>query len=165
MSQPPHAQTPQETASTLGSNLEVGLSEQEAATRLNKYGKNTLTQEREIRFLGILKEEITEPMILLLLAIGVIYSALGILTGDGLTDAAAIIVIIILLVLAEVWNEYRAKGSISALRKLAPPNSNGTPQWATSQCRNSHACTRRRPATKSRRTRASRRSYSRSLRT
>ena len=121
MSQPPHAQTPQETASTLGSNLEVGLSEQEAATRLNKYGKNTLTQEREVRFLGILKEEITEPMILLLLAIGIIYSALGILTGDGLTDAAAIIVIIILLVLAEVWNEYRAKGSISALRKLAPP--------------------------------------------
>jgi Ca2+-transporting ATPase len=131
MSQPPHAQTPQETASSLGSNLEVGLSEQEAATRLNKYGKNTLTQEREVRFLGILKEEITEPMILLLLAIGIIYSALGILTGDGLTDAAAIIVIIILLVLAEVWNEYRAKGSISALRKLAPPTAtvlrNGQP--------------------------------------
>jgi Ca2+-transporting ATPase len=30
-------------------------------------------------------------------------------------------VIIIVLVLAEVWNEYRAKHSISSLRQLAPP--------------------------------------------
>lgn len=116
MSQPPYAQTPQEAASSLGSNLEVGLTEQEAATRLNSYGKNTLVREREIRFLDILKEEIMEPMILLLIAIGVLYSFLG-----SLGDAATIIVIIVLLVLAEVWNEYRAKRSISELRQLAPP--------------------------------------------
>jgi Ca2+-transporting ATPase len=117
----PYTQPPQEVASELGSDIERGLTSDDAAARLNKYGPNTLTQERETRFLDILKEEITEPMILLLLAIGVIYSVLGFLTGDGLTDAAAIIVIIILLVLAEVWNEYRAKGSINDLRKLAPP--------------------------------------------
>ena len=55
-------------------------------------------------------------MILLLIAVGVLYSVLG-----SLTDALTIIVIIIILVLAEVWNEYRAKRSISALRQLAPP--------------------------------------------
>ena len=129
--EPTISRQPQDVASTLGSNPELGLTDQEAATPLKKYGKNTLIQEGEIRFLGILKEEITEPMILLLLAIGIIYSALGIVTGDGLTDAATIIVIIILLVLAEVWNEYRAKRSISALRKLAPPTAtvlrNGQP--------------------------------------
>lgn len=117
----PYTQPPQGVALQLGSSIEAGLTCEEAAARLNKYGANTLTQEREIRFLGILKEEITEPMILLLLAIGVVYSVLGFVTGEGLTDAAAIIVIIVLLVLAEVWNEYRAKGSINALRKLAPP--------------------------------------------
>lgn len=122
----PYTQPPQEVASQLGSNLEAGLTGQEAAARLNRYGKNTLTQEREIRFLGILREEITEPMILLLIAIGVIYSLLG-----SLADAATIIIIIILLVLAEVWNEYRAKRSISSLRQLAPPTAtvlrNGQP--------------------------------------
>jgi Ca2+-transporting ATPase len=101
---------------SLGVNPEKGLSEQEAAVRLNQYGKNTLVEEREIRFLGILREEITEPMILLLMAVGVLYSILG-----SLTDALTIIIIIIILVLAEVWNEYRAKHSISALRQLAPP--------------------------------------------
>jgi P-type Ca2+ transporter type 2C len=112
----PHSKDQQEMITSLDVNPEKGLSEQEAAVRLNQYGKNTLVEEREIRFLGILREEITEPMILLLMAVGVLYSILG-----SLTDALTIIIIIIILVLAEVWNEYRAKHSISALRQLAPP--------------------------------------------
>lgn len=121
-----HSQDTQELMRSLGVNPEGGLTDQEAAQRLNKYGKNSLVEEREIRFLGILREEITEPMILLLTAVGVLYSVLG-----SLTDALTIIVIIIILVLAEVWNEYRAKRSISALRQLAPPTAlvlrNGQP--------------------------------------
>jgi Ca2+-transporting ATPase len=112
----PHTQLPVQLAQKLGTNIERGLTEQEAAKRLDRYGKNSIVQEQEIRFLGILKEEITEPMILLLITVGVLYSILG-----SLTDAATIIVIIIFLVLAEVWNEFRAKRSISALRQLAPP--------------------------------------------
>ncbi len=111
-----HSKETQELARTLGVNPEKGLTDQEAAVRLNHYGKNSLVEERQIRFLGILREEITEPMILLLIAVGVLYSILG-----SLTDALTIIVIIVVLVLAEVWNEYRAKRSISALRHLAPP--------------------------------------------
>ncbi len=97
-------------------NPEEGLTDQEVAQRLNQYGKNSLVQQREIRFLSIFREEVTEPMILLLIAIGVLYSVLG-----NLEDALTIIVVIIILVLAEVWNEYRAKRSIASLRQLAPP--------------------------------------------
>ncbi len=111
-----HSQNPQELIHELGVNPDRGLTDQEAAQRLDKYGRNILVQQREIRFLGILREEITEPMILLLFAIGVLYSILG-----SLTDALTIIVIIIVLVLAEVWNEYRAKHSIASLKQLAPP--------------------------------------------
>ncbi len=121
-----HSKNPQELIRSLGVNPDKGLTDQEAAQRLNQYGKNSLVEEHEIRFLGILREEITEPMILLLIAVGVLYSILG-----SLTDALTIIVIIIVLVLAEVWNEYRAKRSISALRQLAPPTAlvlrNGQP--------------------------------------
>jgi P-type Ca2+ transporter type 2C len=115
MSQP-HSKLPQDIIGALGTSPDRGLTDQEAAQRLNRYGRNTLVAEHEVRFLGILREEITEPMILLLIAVGVLYSILG-----SLTDALTIIVIIIILVLAEVWNEYRAKRSISALRQLAPP--------------------------------------------
>jgi Ca2+-transporting ATPase len=111
-----HSKDTQNLVRSLGVDPEKGLTDLEAATRLSQYGKNSLTKEREIRFLDILREEITEPMILLLIAVGVLYSILG-----SLTDALTIIVIIVILVLAEVWNEYRAKHSISALRHLAPP--------------------------------------------
>ncbi len=111
-----HSQETQELISQLGVNPQNGLTEQEASQRLNKYGKNSLVQAREIRFLSIFREEVTEPMILLLIAVGVLYSLLG-----TLTDAVTILAIIIVLVLAEVWNEYRAKHSIASLKQLAPP--------------------------------------------
>jgi Ca2+-transporting ATPase len=112
----PHSKNKQELLRSSGVDPDKGLTDQDAAQRLTQHGKNILVEEQEIRFLGILREEITEPMILLLIAVGVLYSILG-----SLTDALTIIVIIIILVLAEVWNEYRAKRSISALRQLAPP--------------------------------------------
>ena len=122
----PYSEKPEELVQSLGVDPAKGLTDQEAAARLNQVGKNTLVEEREIRFLGILREEITEPMILLLIAVGVLYSILG-----SLTDALTIIVIIVILVLTEVWNEYRAKRSISFLRQLAPPTAivlrNGQP--------------------------------------
>ncbi len=110
-----HSKDTQDLTRSLDVNPEKGLTDQEAAIRLNRYGKNSIIEEKQIRFIGILREEVTEPMILLLIAVGVLYSILG-----SLTDALTIIIIIIILVLAEVWNEYRAKSSISALKKLAP---------------------------------------------
>jgi Ca2+-transporting ATPase len=110
----------------LGTNPETGLKTQQVAERLAQQGPNKLVQEREIRFLGILREEIMEPMILLLITVGVLYSVWG-----SLSDALTIIAIIVVLVLAEVWNEYRAKRSIAALKSLAAPTTlvlrNGQP--------------------------------------
>lgn len=116
-----HSKKTQELTQESGVDPQVGLTGEEAALRLKKYGENKLVEERKISFLGILKEEIMEPMILLLFAIGVIYSILGFTTGDGFTDALTIIAIIILLVIVEVWNEYRAKRSVASLKQLAPP--------------------------------------------
>jgi P-type Ca2+ transporter type 2C len=116
-----HSKKTQELIDESKVDPEKGLTNEEAASRLNQYGKNSLIKEREIRFIDIFKEEVTEPMILLLLAIGVLYTVLGFITGDGFLDAATIITIIVILVLAEVYNEYRAKRSINALRQLAPP--------------------------------------------
>jgi Ca2+-transporting ATPase len=97
-------------------NQNRGLSRKEAEKRLEEYGKNEIYQRQKISFLGIARHEVTEPMILLLLFIGVVYS----LTGE-LFDAITIIVVIILLVVAEVDNEYRAKKAIAALAEIAAP--------------------------------------------
>ena len=72
-----YSKKPQELLRSLGVNPDKGLTDQEAAMRLNQYGKNSLVEEKERRLLGIPREEITEPMILLLIVVGVLYSILG----------------------------------------------------------------------------------------
>jgi Ca2+-transporting ATPase len=93
-----------------------GLSQEEAKKRLERYGYNEIYKRQRISFLGIAKHEITEPMILLLLFIGVVYSISG-----ALFDAITIIVVIVLLVVVEVNNEYRAKKAIAALSEITAP--------------------------------------------
>ncbi|MDD1665318.1 MAG: cation-transporting P-type ATPase [Methanomicrobiales archaeon] len=94
----------------------AGLSGEEARERLRRFGPNRITRPYEITFLGIAKEEITEPMILLLLAVGVFYTILS-----NLNDALTLYAIIVILVLVEIANEYRAKKAISSLAALAEP--------------------------------------------
>ncbi len=91
-----------------------GLTSDDAARRVHEVGPNETFRATPISFLGIVREEITEPMILLLIVTGVVYSFVG-----ELRDAITIFVVIVLLVLAEVWTEYRAKLAISALEKLS----------------------------------------------
>lgn len=93
-----------------------GLSGAEAKKQFEKFGPNRLTKPQEIKFFDIVKEELAEPMILLLLAVGVIYSLWG-KVGDAIT----IFIIIFVMIFVEVWNEFKAKKAISALSKLAAP--------------------------------------------
>ena len=100
----------------LNSNASMGLAEEEARERLAKYGPNKLIEERQLTFLDVFWEEVREPMIILLLIVGLFYSLWG-----ELRDAVTIFVIIITLVFAEVFNEYRAKKSIEMLKRLSSP--------------------------------------------
>ncbi len=91
-----------------------GLSTQEAMAQLQAHGPNEIYKPEQVSFWGIAREEVTEPMILLLIFTGIVYSFLG-----ELRDAITIFVIIATLLLSEVWTEYRAKAAIDSLKKLA----------------------------------------------
>ena len=113
---PWHAWPEDKAVLVLGVDPRLGLEPDEASTRLRRFGPNRLAEPgREAAWKEFL-EELAEPMILLLLATGVLYSLWGRLE-DGLT----IFGIIIALVSAEVWNERRAKKAIAGLRELAEP--------------------------------------------
>ncbi len=96
--------------------FEMGLSNSEAALKLKESGLNEIFKPQEANFLDIAKHEVTEPMILLLIFVGIVYSIWG-----KLDDAVTIFIVIFLLVLAEVNTEYRAKKAISSLEKIAAP--------------------------------------------
>ncbi len=93
-----------------------GLSQTEAEKRFLEVGPNQFVKPQKTSFLGIAKEEVTEPMILLLLVVGIVYTVFG-----SLQDALTIFSVIFVLVFVEIWNEYRAKKAISALSELATP--------------------------------------------
>jgi Ca2+-transporting ATPase len=106
----------EEVLQAVESDPQSGLSETEAEKRLKEFGPNQLVKERRTSFWGVFKEEVTEPMILLLLAVGVVYS----IWGDA-RDAITIFAIIVALILIEIFTEYRAKKAVAALKKLSPP--------------------------------------------
>ncbi len=93
-----------------------GLTSAEAAKRLEQSGPNRIYRPQPISFIGIARHEVTEPMILLLLVVGLLYGIWG-----RLEDAITIFLVISLLVTAEVYNEYRAKKAIASLAKAAAP--------------------------------------------
>jgi P-type Ca2+ transporter type 2C len=95
---------------------ERGIDETEAQVRLRTYGPNRLRAEEKISFLRVAAKEIREPMILLLLLVGVLYSVWG-----ELGDAVIIFIVIATVALVEVFTEYRAKNAVAALRRLTAP--------------------------------------------
>jgi Ca2+-transporting ATPase len=94
----------------------TGLSADEAEERLLKYGPNRVTKVHGVTFVSIAKEELTEPMILLLLAVGVAYTVVG-----EFRDALTLYAIIFTLIMVEIWTEYRAKKAIASLATIAAP--------------------------------------------
>lgn len=101
----------------LDTDRDRGLTDAEAAGRLARWGPNRLVEPRRVTFLHILREEITEPMILLLIGVAVLYSLWG-----KVEDTIAIFVVIASVVLVEVYTEFRAKAAIAGLKALSAPS-------------------------------------------
>lgn len=102
---------------SLRTDTDRGLEEAPTLARLVDRGPNQLVRPRRVTFLGVFVEELfEEPLILFLLAVGVLYAVWG---SPG--EAAAIFAIVVLLVLIEVVNEYRAKRAIASLQDLSAP--------------------------------------------
>ena len=93
-----------------------GLSEAEAAQRLARDGPNELPRRDRRTPFRIVVEVLREPMLLLLLAGGAIYLALG-----DLTEAIVLIVFASLSVLITVVQETRTERVLEALRDLTSP--------------------------------------------
>ncbi|HXZ24042.1 MAG TPA: cation-transporting P-type ATPase [Methanomassiliicoccales archaeon] len=112
--EPWHALATDKLLAGLGSSRAEGLTEEEAAKRLASKGRNVLKEDKGKSFFGEMLEELTEPMILLLLVVGVLYS----LSGE-LTDAITIFLVIAALVFVETYNDLKAGRTIRSLRTLA----------------------------------------------
>ena len=93
-----------------------GLSEAEAAQRLQESGPNELVERQGRSPLAMLVEQLTSTMVLILIAAAVISGLLG-----KPLETVAISAIVVLFALLGFVQEYRAEKAVAALKQLAVP--------------------------------------------
>ncbi len=112
-----HSATSEDVLAELGSDPQKGLSSEEAAKRLDKYGKNLSVNEEEITKSSAFIKQLQKPSVILLLCLLVIYILRELVIGTN--DFSLPIVIFIILCIKEaacIIAEYRSRNTLSSLR-------------------------------------------------
>ncbi|HDN79652.1 MAG TPA: ATPase, partial [Chloroflexi bacterium] len=106
----------EEISKRLQTDIEKGLSEEEATRRLTQYGLNKLEEKEGTHPLLIFLSQFTEVMVIVLL----IASVISFFLGDA-KETIAILVIVFLNAVLGFVQEYQAERALAALKQLATP--------------------------------------------
>jgi len=124
-----HSEIVEKVIEALGTSIETGLSEAEAQSRLEKYGKNELTKEKGKTAFQIFIGQFKSFLVYLLLFAIAISVIIGIWEATQVgaeewsaeyTDAIVIASILIANAILGFYQEYQAERSMESLKKLAP---------------------------------------------
>jgi len=92
------------------------LTEQDAAARLRQAGYNELPSEGPRSIFRITLGVLSEPMLLLLLACGAIYFALG-----DVREASVLMLFVVVVIAITLYQERKTERALDALRDLSSP--------------------------------------------
>ena len=109
-------QSPEEIVSYFNSDLKHGLSSEQAARSLERYGLNQLQEAKGRSPLSVFFAQFKSFLIWVLIVAAIISGFLG-----EWIDALAIVAIVILNAILGFIQEYRAEKSLAALKKMAAP--------------------------------------------
>lgn len=110
-----HSMTVEEVERTLQTS-EQGLSDAEAAKRLQTYGRNDLRQRKPKSILRMLWEQISDVMVLILLA-----AAVFSLVMQEWAEAAIILAVVVLNAVIGIIQEKKAANALQALKNMSAP--------------------------------------------
>lgn len=117
--------TIKEVEEKFGVDPNIGLSEEEASKRLEKFGPNKLIEAKKETVLQMFLGEFKDPLVLILLVAAVIDAILAIVQGNEMSDWAEVIVILAIVILNAVIGtvqEAKAAQSLEALKKMSSPS-------------------------------------------
>lgn len=109
--------TLEELLSKLATNIEIGLESSEVDSRIEKYGLNQLKEESGKSFLTKLKEQLSDFLVLILIAAAMV----SIFVGEK-TDSIVILAIVIVNAFLGIYQEGKAEKSLAALKQMASPS-------------------------------------------
>ncbi|MBR2957453.1 MAG: calcium-translocating P-type ATPase, PMCA-type [Clostridia bacterium] len=116
-----YLQETKDVFSAVGSN-ENGLSSQEAASRLEKNGKNKLAEAKKDSMLKRFINQMKDPMIIILLVAAVISAATEMIEHGGWTtptDSIIILTVVLINAVLGVLQESKAEKAVEALQKMS----------------------------------------------
>lgn len=102
---------------------EGGLTAAEAASRLEKNGKNKLDEGKKESLLHKFFSQLADPMIIILIVAAVISAITGAVSGEGFTDVFIIMFVVLLNAVLGVVQEQKAEKAIEALQEIAAATS------------------------------------------
>ena len=111
----------EDVAREMGTDPEKGLKGGEIASRIEKYGKNTLVQKKNKPFMLMFIEQFKSFMIILLIIAAAISGYMGLKTDEGLLDTYIIMGILLLNAIIGAYQEFKAQKSLESLKKMAAP--------------------------------------------
>jgi P-type Ca2+ transporter type 2C len=111
-----HAMSADEVAQHLDTQVQAGLSSEEAARRLGQYGPNQLAEKPRATFLQLVLGQLKNFVVILLIVAALVSAVLG-----EWVDAGAILAIVVLNAILGVVQESRAEEALAALKKMAAP--------------------------------------------
>ena len=122
----------EDTVNLLDTNLTDGLTEAQAAERVETYGYNELKQGKKKTFLQKFLAQFKDTMIIILILAAVISGVVGILESkepvisvldflEKISDSFIILLIVIVNAVIGVLQENKAEKSLEALKKLSSP--------------------------------------------
>lgn len=124
---PWHAEPVEKVMAQLNT-TEEGLSDAEAAERLKKHGYNVLKEKKQKSILSMLKDQLTDVMILILLGA----SGLSFFLKEW-TEGIVILVIVALNAVLSIVQEKRATNALEALKNIGAPTARVLRQGEESQ--------------------------------
>ncbi|MDF2454039.1 MAG: Lead, cadmium, zinc and mercury transporting ATPase [Cytophagaceae bacterium] len=108
-----HSLTTEKALQELSSSFQ-GLDEQESSNRLKQHGENKLKEKDKKSIWGIIAAQFKELMIIILFVAAIISALVG-----EVSDAAVILVIVVLNAVVGFIQEYRAEKALEELNKLS----------------------------------------------
>ncbi|MGF7431434.1 calcium-transporting P-type ATPase, PMR1-type [Thermoanaerobacterium thermosaccharolyticum] len=105
-----------EVSSNLKTDVNNGLSTEEANKRLEKYGPNNLSEKNKRTVLSMLLDQFKDYMVIILIIASIVSLFLG-----EITDAVIILFIILLNAFLGMIQENNAEKSLESLKKLSAP--------------------------------------------
>ena len=109
----------EEVSKTLNTDLEKGLSEDEAKKRQKENGYNELQEKKKKSTFAKFLEQFKDFMIIVLIIAAIISGVVGQMQGEGFTDSIIILIVVILNAVIGVIQENKAEKSLEALKKMS----------------------------------------------